>query len=693
MNTNQTTNPAADSNVGGLLAKWRAAVEKELQGAPFDKKLVATLPEGIRVQPLYTPSDAGRTGNEAARRGLARPVGQGWDIAQVYRKASAAEFNASILDALNRGQNAVVVRLDAATRAGIDVDAAPESQVGADGVSLNDLKDWTKALEKVALDAVPVHVEAGAAALPSASLYLAAAKKAGIAWERLTGSLTSDPLRELALSGKLPASLDSLWADQAGWTLWASSQAPRLATAGVDASLYADSGANAVQELALALASVRETLSALLEKGVPAVTAVARIRTTLSAGPDFFVEVAKFRAWREVWTQLLEGYGVASVLPRVHARTSAWNKSSLDAETNLLRVTTEALAAVIGGIDSLEITPFDSLWKQDNELSGRLARNLHTMLAEEFQVKDPIDAVGGSWYVEALTTELAQKAWAQFQTIEKDGGLVAALRGGSIQAMLAASRKDRVDAVDKRRAVYIGVNQFPNAKDTPKTVEGIPGTALGARKAEVAARRTSWTEAKPASWPGLIECALSAVGRGATQAQVLEKLVAAGAPTTLPEPVTQYRVAEGFEKLRNRMADLASKGKRPKVLLAKMGPVLQHKARADFSAGFFSAGGFELLAKETFENGEQVAAAATKAGARIVVLCSTDDTYPALVPELAKAVKAAPGKPTLVLAGYPTEHVEAFKQLGVDEFIHIRANVRQTLETILEAALSQEDKR
>jgi methylmalonyl-CoA mutase len=693
MNTTDTQNPGAEKKAGGLLAKWRAAVEKELQGAPFDKKLVTTLPEGIRIQPLYTPADAQAIVPSAARRGLTRPVGHGWDIAQVYRKASTTEYNRAILDALNRGQNAVVLRLDAATRAGIDADAATDTDISNDGVSLNDSKDWVCALSGIAVTAVPVHVEAGAAALPAASLYLAAVRNQGAAWDKLSGSLTSDPVRELAVAGRLPTSLDALWADQAGWTTWAAEHAPKLATAGVDASIYADAGANAVQELALALAGVRETLSALLERNVPAAVAVKRLRTTLAVGPDFFLEVSKFRAWRELFAQLLEGYGLAASLPRVHARTAGWNKSSLDAETNLLRLTTEALAAVLGGVDSLEITPFDAGWKHDNEFSGRMARNLHVMLAEEFQVKDPIDAVGGSWYVETLTTELSQRAWAQFQAIEKDGGLVAGLTKGAVQALVAASCKDRLDGVDKRRTIFVGVNQYPNTKDTPKTAEAIAPEVLAARRTGIAARRTAWRETKPASWAGAMECALAAAGRGATQAQLLSQLVVAGEATGIAEPIAAFRVSQGFEALRNRMVTLAASGKRPKVLLAKMGPVLQHKARADFSAGFFAAGGFELLAKETFENGAQVAAAAVKAGAAVVVLCSTDDTYPTLVPDVTQALKAAGGKRTLVLAGYPTEHIEAFKQQGVDEFIHIRANVRQTLETILAAALSQEDKR
>jgi methylmalonyl-CoA mutase len=413
-------------------------------------------------------------------------------------------------------------------------------------------------------------------------------------------------------------------------------------------------------------------------------TVLPRLRFSFAVGPQFFSEIAKFRAFRLLWARVAQAFTpkATQVRPAVHARTARWNKTVLDLHVNMLRGTTEALSAVLGGIDSLHIGPFDEIVGVADEFSRRIARNVHTLLAEEFRLLSPTDPAGGSWYVEKLTDELARKAWGLFQEIEKQGGCAAALRNGFIQKQVAAIAAEKADAVGKRRLGMVGTNLFPNLRE--KLVTARTTADVTARKGEIAARRPKIERPSASAWSDLFVAAQNAAEKGATIGQLSTWTVTA-AGETAAVALTPRRASEVFENLRRASEAIAAKGAgRPKVFVAKMGPLTQHKARADFTAGFFAVGGFEMIAKETFETAEAAAAAAAKSGAPVAVLCSTDETYPTLAPAFAQALKAAKPEVTLVLAGLPAPDVAAtFKAAGFDEFIHIRANVAELLGKLL----------
>lgn len=694
MSTLNETSSAQTDAARAAYTQWRKAVEEELKGAPFDKKLVTRTFEGVALQPVYTRLDTEKVSHLSSLPGevpfvrTARKKGYSegtWEFAQQIAALGASDFNAALIHDLNRGQNSVVLTLDCAGRAGLDPDAAGDNCVGGCGLSIADASDVAAALENVELSCIPVHLDAGVSPTGLAALYVSFAKKRGSDTKSLTGSLTADPLREWLVRGSLPASLDSVFDQIAGWTKWAKKNAPELKTVGVSAEPVLEAGGNAVQELAYAVAAGVESLRALASRGVAADVAAQRLAFRFAVGPQFFTEVAKFRAFRLLWTRAVSAFGVKpeKAVPFVHARTAKWNKTVTDIHVNLLRVTTEALSAVLGGIDGLTIAPFDEvLGGASDDFARRIARNIHTLLAEEFRFTSPADPSGGSWYVEKLTDELARKAWAAFQDIEKQGGIAAALRSGSFQKAVATTAAEKDDAVSKRRLGMVGTNLFPNLKEKlldPRTPDA---SAIAARKSEVAARRPKSVALGGKDWNAAFTAALAAADAGAT----LGQLAAPATATTEAKIATldARRASEGFEKLRRATEAYAKRtGSRPKVFVAKMGPVLQHKARADFTAGFFAVAGFEMIAKETFETAEAAAAAAVKSGAPVAVLASTDDTYPALAPVFAKAIKAAKPDITVVLAGYPTEHVEAFKAAGFDDFIHIRANVREMLANLL----------
>lgn len=664
-------------------ARWRKTVETELGGALFEKKLVTRTPEGIALQPLYTRADLAAVADLAAAPGAVpfrrgpRPFGykeNAWEFAQEIAAGSPAEFNRALLADLAGGQNSVVL---------------PPS---GSGPRLATVADFAAALDEVKLGLVPLHLRTGADPLPLAALCCAHVRSTGLAWTDLRGSVTADPLGALARGELAPAALPAHLDALVGWTRWAADFAPALRTIGVEARQWSDAGANAVQELAVALAAAVAYLREFAARGATPGAVAPRFRFDFAAGPVFFTEIAKFRAFRPLWTRVLAGFGLDPALAaaaRLHVGTARWNRTLLDPHVNLLRATTAALSAVLGGCDALHIAPFDEVTGTTDDFSRRIARNVHTLLAEEFGFTQTADPAGGSWYVEKLTDDLARQAWTLFQDIERQGGYLAALESGALQKRVQAAAAEKTEALGKRRLVLVGTNLFPNLKETPLTHRHAPPLCPAA---SAPANVLLAPLAADAAWPVRFEAALSAAAAGAdldqlaalSPATTAARMAAATAPVAA---VTPFRVAAGFEHLRAASdAWLRQKGKRPRVFLAKLGPVAQHKARADFAAGFFAVGGFEVLAKQAFETPEAAAEAAVASGAPIAVLCSTDETYPALVPAFAGAVQAAPAAGlTVLLAGLPADAavVAAYRAAGIDDFIHVRANVHDFLATLL----------
>ena len=432
-----------------------------------------------------------------------------------------------------------------------------------------------------------------------------------------------DPLARL-VRGTLDQSLDAAFDELA--------KAERV---GVSTRPYHNAGGNAVQELAFAIATGVEYLRQAEKRGVALDQIAPKFVFGFAMGSDFFMGIAKLRAARLLWARVVAASGgnADAQKMRIYASTSLWNKTKLDPYVNMLRNTTEAFSAVVGGADNLYVAPFDEVVRTPDDFSKRIARNTQIILAEECHFDHVVDPAGGSYYVETLTAQLANAAWAIFQQIEQAGGMVKALEAGIPQKQVKAVAAKKAEAVAQRRLSLIGTNVYANA--TEKPLEGI-------------------AEKSP--------CGCHCGGHTSAYPNV--------------ETLVSVRGSEPFENLRAAVSASSKK----KVFLANMGPLRQHKARADFSTGFFQPGGYEVLENRGFQTVDEAAAAATASGAQIVVICSTDDTYPEIVPALVPKLKAA--NFFVVLAGYPTEHIEAFKAAGVDEFIHLRANCFQVLSGI-----------
>ena len=658
-----------------LRRAWRETVEQELKGVPFEKKLVTRTFEGVDLQPLYhrgsvetVPHRDTLPGQAPFLRGRQARGAKGeipWRIAQAIAANNAIEFNQALMAALARGQNAVVLPVEL----------------------LSDAAAVAAALKDVHFGGAPLQLNAGAEAGPIAALLGAALHHRGETWAALQGAVTADPLAVLARTGTLPAPVESCLADLAGWTAFAAVEAPSIKTVGVDVGWVIEGGGNAVQELAVALSMAVQYLRAGVDHKVDVATSGPRFAFSFAVGSQFFPELAKFRAFRVLWARVLSAYGDAALAAgvAVQARTALFNKTTLDPHVNLLRTTTETLAAVLGGADSVQVGAFDEVVRTPDEFSQRIARNIAIMLSEEFNFAEVADAAGGSWLVEKLTDELARKAWTLFQSLEGQGGFLAALQSGAIQKLVAATAGEKRKQLDTRRLAVLGTNLFPNLREKPLAASAAaPHPAAGRRAGSVKMPRLA--PSARTKWATRFAKAVGAAEMGATRGALASAWLPAGDSPGVVTPVKAWRAAEGFEALR-ATADRFAKatGKRPQVFLAKIGPVKQHKPRADFAAGFFAVGGFETIGREAFADAAAAAKAAAASGAPIAVLCSTDETYPELVPAFASAVKAARSGIIVILAGLPAEAatVEAFKQAGIDDFIHVRANVRELLAQLL----------
>lgn len=693
---------------------WRHAAEVLLKGKPFEKTLFTRTPEDIELAPIHHPDDpAARAANEAFpglgshRRG-ARAAGyltQPWLVSQEAPFSTPEEFNTAARHDLAHGQTELNVLLDLATLAGLDPDEAEVGEVGACGLSLATLDDIDRAFAGIDLPAVSIYLRAGASALPAAALLIALAKKRNIAPARLRGCIEVDPLGMMAWNGGLPVSFDLAWREMAAITSFAIKHAPGLQTVAVQTHAYRDAGANAVQELACALATGVEYLRALQQHGIDVDDAAPHMRFACSAGSNFFMEVAKFRAARMAWSRIVQALGGGSKAQamHLHVRASTYNKTACDPLVNLLRGTTEALSAVIGGCQSMHVGPFDEVIRVPDTFSRRLARNTHAVLAEECELTHVIDPAGGSYYIESLTEQIAAHAWELLQNIEARGGMKQALVSGFIQEQLAQTAHKRAAAVASRRSTIIGTNKYAHPREQ-RLDDHLPNYAAIQKKRarHIAAFRTHLAveadtnilaslsrllDREPA---GAFDAAVEAVTLGATLGEVCRTLRARDIPVTDVPRIRVHRAAQPFEHLRDLSDQLAVRtGQRPNILQANLGPSRNYRRRADWTTAFFEVGGFQVAADTDFNDAGDIGAALDQTGAKIVVLTSSDETYVTMVESLARELKAHVPGLHVVVAGQPGGHEIPWRKAGVDDFVNVTSNALELLTRLLDHCANQ----
>ncbi|MFI9723546.1 methylmalonyl-CoA mutase small subunit [Streptomyces sp. NPDC052396] len=597
--------------------QWQRLVEgvlrktgKDVTGTAAEDALATALQDGLATRPLYTAEDtapaAGYPGLPPFTRG-SRAEGTaltGWDVRQHHAHPDPRRANEAVLADLENGVTSLWLA------------------VGANGLPVDGLP---AALDGVYLDLAGITLDAGAEFPAAADALLRLYDERQVPAGAATGTLGADPLGTLARTG---TAADT--AAAARLALHCARQRPGLRALVVDALPYHEAGASAAQELGCSLATGVAYLRELTAAGLSVEEACAQLEFRYAATADQFLTIATLRAARRLWSRVAEVSGAAPAhrAQRQHAVTSRVMMTRRDPWVNMLRTTVACLGAGVGGADAVTVLPFDEALGLPDAFARRIARNTSAILMEESHLARVIDPAGGSWYVERLTEELAQAAWAWFQEIERAGGQQAALESGLTGERLATTWHERSARLATRREPITGVSEFPH---------------LGEQLPE--------REPAPARPAGLL-------------------------PTV--------RRDEAYEALRARSdAHLAATGARPKVFIAALGPAAAHTARATFAANLFQAGGIEPVHHPATVDAASAAGAFTAAGAAIACLCSSDTLYAEQAEDVAAALKSA-GAQRVFLAGRPGEHREAQLRAGVDEFVFAGGDVVAVLSSVLD---------
>lgn len=589
--------------------EWRAKVEADLKGADFNKKLVWRTNEGFNVQPIYRAEDIADLKTTDSLPGeypyvRGTRTDNNWLTRQEIIADNAAEANKIALEVIGKGVNSL----------GFKVEEANEQTVATllNGIDLNAIE--------VNFNCCPCKANDLAAALVK---YL----KDNKAEKTFHGSIDFNPLRKALRHG---AALNDGIVDKAKALVETVKDVPALRVLAVDSVLFCDGGAYIFQELGYALAWGAQWLTALTDAGLTVDEVASRIKFNMGVSSNYFMELAKFRAARMLWAQIVEAYKPAdanSAKMHVHASTSKFNQTIYDAHVNLLRSQTEAMSAALAGVDSITSVPFDTPYKTPDAFSERIARNQQFLLKEESHLDKVVDPAGGSYYVETLTVSIANEAWKLFVATDEEG-FFKLVSEGKIQAAVNESCEKRHTDVARRKEILLGTNQYPNIN----------------------------------------ERAADKIENKACHCSCGNKSEEAPAGTAL----LMKRAATDFEAL--RLATEAA-AKRPKVFMLTIGNLAMRLARAQFSTNFFGCAGYEIIDNLGFDTVEAGIDAALEKQADVIVLCSSDDEYATLAPE---AYKYLNGRAEFVVAGAPA-CTDDLKAAGITEFIHVRCNVLDTL--------------
>lgn len=683
--------------------EWKAACEALLKGAPFDKKMYTKTYEGITFDPMYTrlgTEDILPKGSYPGMDDFLRGarvdgyVQEPWGVAQPCDETLPKENNELLRHEEDKGSTVYNVRVDSATLQNQDVKDA--AAVGDEGCSITTLEDMHQVLDGLKLDAHPLYIYCGASALPLLSLTVAVLKASGKSPKLLKGFIGGNPIGQLARQGKGMAPLIQLYDEMAECARWAVKHAPELRTVMVRDDVFSRGGCNDVQDMSYTLAMAVAYVRAMMERGLTINEAASQIFFGFSMGTNFFMQIAKMRAVRPIWANIIKAFGGDDNAQRmhVHGRPALFFKTVFDPYVNMLRNTTEMFSGVVGGLDSYENETFDEPVRKGDEFSRRIARNVQIILQGEFGMLQPIDPAGGSWAVESLTKQMKEKIWAEFQTIEGKGGIVKALEEGYPQAQIETVLEARFKSLEFRKDRIVGNNMYPNM--TEELLEKRAEDTAALKKQRLTAveeylsdvddkfRQENIAGLQKAAQGTVVDAAIAAAEAGATIAEIRAALGQGGAAESV-KVIEPHRWSERYEALRMVTEDYKKThdGDNVKVFLANMGPIPQHKARAEFSTSFLQVGEFDVEQNNGFKTADEAAAAAKKSGADVAVICSTDKTYPEIVPELAPKLKAALPEATIYLAGAAPKDMEpVYKQAGVDDFISVKANCYKILQLL-----------
>lgn len=590
--------------------EWLDKIQVDLKGADFDKRLVWRTNEGFSVQPFYRREDVLKLKTPDALPGEF-PYVRGnkkkdneWYVRQDIKADDAKAANEKALDLLNKGIDSLCFKIS-----GDDVN-----------------KDFVETLLKdIVCDAVELNFNTCKRhTLELAKILTEYFEQKGYDKAKIVGSLDWDPMEKIVMKGHDVTPI----LDLAPEIVKALAEYPNFRCITVNAVSLNNAGSYIVQELGYALAWGNDYLNRLVEAGVDVDLAASKIKFNMGITENFFMEIAKFRAARMLWAEIVKQYAPKndeSCKMCVNAVTSKYNMTLFDSYVNLLRSQTETMSAALAGVHSIVVTPFDAVYETPNDFSERIARNQQLLLKEESHFDKVVDPGAGSYFIEELTTSLANEGWKIFLNVEDNGGFLEAAKKGIVQDDINATNVKRHEAAAKRKEFILGTNQFPN-----------------------------FTEKSDGKRPLACSCSC---GHG---------------HDTAFKSINSTRLAADFEDLRIKVE---SSEKVPVAFMLTIGNLAMRQARAQFSCNFLACAGYKVVDNLGFSTVEEGVDAALKAGADIVVLCSSDDEYAQYA---VPAYKYLDGRAMFVVAGAPA-CMDDLKAAGIENFIHVRCNVLETL--------------
>ena len=591
--------------------KWEEVITADLKGADYERKLVWRTGEGFNVRPYYRAENLEGIqflGSQAGEFPFVRGTRthNRWHVHQTVAVECPKEANAEALKLLNSG-----------------VDSLGFS-IAKEGFTAADLDELLREISIPAVELTFCGVQTGNVA----GLVLDKLEKEGLMADAHVAFCIDPLVKGLSQKGDFCSPDGEKCFAKIVSLIERTREYKHIRIVTVSAGIFSNAGSTIVEELAFALSAGNDYLARLTDAGVDADTAARKLRFSFSVTSNYFMEIAKFRAARMLWANIVKGYAPAkncACKMMIHARTADWNQTVYDPYVNMLRGTTEAMSATIAGVHSLEVTPFDAAFENPTEFSKRIARNVELLLKNESHFDQVVDPAGGSYYVESLTQSIAAEAWKLFLEIEEKGGYTAAYKAGFVKERIAASAAAKDKAIATRRQTLLGANQYPNFTEVAD--KAITAEAVTRKQAE-----------------------------GNTLAP--------------------YRGAMAFEEMR---LHVDRSGKQPKAFMLTCGSLAMARARAQFSCNFFGCAGIRVQDNTFFKSIEEGAKAALESKAEIVVVCAADDDYAEAAPKVKELLG---GKAILVVAGAPACMPELEAQ-GITNFINVKSNVLETLKFYL----------
>ena len=691
---------------------WKTLADKEVKG----RDLTWETPEGIEVKPLYTADDAAGAGIDPGLPGFApftRGVkasmyaGRPWTIRQYAGFSTAEESNAFYRRNLAAGQKGLSVAFDLATHRGYDSDhPRVVGDVGKAGVAIDSVEDMKILFDQIPLDKMSVSMTMNGAVIPCLAFYIIAGEEQGVSPEQLSGTIQNDILKEFMVRNTYiypPEPSMRIISDIIAYT---SENMPRFNSISISGYHMHEAGATAVQELAFTIADGKEYAKRAMETGLDIDAFAGRLSFFFGIGMNFFMEIAKLRAARTLWWKVMDDLGAKSdrsKMLRTHCQTSGVSLQEQDPYNNVIRTTVEAMAATLGGTQSLHTNALDEAIALPTDFSARIARNTQIILQEETGFTKVVDPLGGSYYIEALTAQLVKHAQKIIDSVDAEGGMTKAVDSGMPKKLIEEAAAARQARVDKGEDVIVGVNKYKlEDEDLLETLEVDNAKVREGQIARLKTTRANRNEdacqtALKALTQGaksggnLLALAVDAARERATLGEISDAMEAEfGRYNTTPEPVKGiYGSAYEFDKRWAQVVDGVNAvksrlGRAPKLLVAKMGQD-GHDRGANVIASAFGDMGFDIVSGPLFQTPEETVVLALESDVDVVGASSLAAGHKTLIPELISGLKEAGRGDIKVIAGgvIPPQDYDYLRDAGVQGIYGPGSNIVECAADVL----------